>query len=86
MKCGDDPSIALMPVESPVQEVSLKRKQGSIYLKIPPPPRGGGKYGMMGKKYHKNNARADKKGKKERKDKGKEKKSDKMTEQEQCFI
>ncbi len=27
-----------------------------------------------------------KKGEKERKDKGKEKKSDKMTEQEQCFI
>ena len=30
--------------------------------------------------------RADKKEEKERKDKGKEKKSDKMTEQEQCFI
>jgi hypothetical protein len=29
---------------------------------------------------------ADKNGEKERKDKGKEKKSDKMTEQEQCFI
>ncbi len=40
----------------------------------------------MGKKYHENNARADKKGDKERKDKGKEKISDKMTEQEQCFI
>ncbi len=39
----------------------------------------------MGKKYHENNARAEKK-KKERKDKGKEKISDKMTEQEQCFI
>jgi hypothetical protein len=35
----------------------------------------------MGKKYHKNNARADKKGEKERKDKGEEKKSDKMTVQ-----
>ena len=42
--------------------------------------------GMMGKKYHEINARADKKGEKERKDKGKEKISDKMTEQEQCFI
>ncbi len=41
----------------------------------------------MGKKYHENNARADKKGEKERKDKGKELKiSDKVTEQEQCFI
>jgi hypothetical protein len=40
----------------------------------------------MGKKYHENNARADKKGEKERKDKGKEKISDKKTEQEQCFI
>ena len=40
----------------------------------------------MGKKYHENNASADKKGEKERKDKGKEKISDKMTEQEQCFI
>ena len=40
----------------------------------------------MGKKYHENNARADKKGEKERKDKGKEKISDKVTEQEQCFI
>ena len=33
----------------------------------------------MGKKYHENNARADKKGEKERKDKGKEKISDKKT-------
>ncbi len=50
-------------------------------------PRGGGnKYGLMEKKYHENNASADKKGEKERKDKGKEKISDKMTEQEQCFI
>jgi hypothetical protein len=40
----------------------------------------------MGKKYHENNACADKKGEKERKDKGKEKISDKKTEQEQCFI
>ena len=40
----------------------------------------------MGNKYHENNARAHKKGEKERKDKGKEKISDKMTEQEQCFI
>jgi hypothetical protein len=40
----------------------------------------------MGKKYHENNARADQKEEKERKDKGKEKISDKMTEQEQCFI
>jgi hypothetical protein len=40
----------------------------------------------MGEKYPENNARADKKGEKERKDKGKEKKSDKITEQEQCFI
>ncbi len=47
---------------------------------------GGNKYGPMGKKYHENNARADKKGEKERKDKGKKKISDKMTEQEQCFI
>ncbi len=39
-----------------------------------------------GKKYRENNARADKKGEKERKNKGKEKISDKMTEQEQCFI
>ncbi len=65
--------------------------QGSIYWKIPPPPPGGGggggnKYGLMGKKYHENNVRADKKEEKERKDKGKEKMSDKMTEQEQCFI
>ena len=45
-----------------------------------------GKYGLMGKKYHENNACADKKGEKERKDKGKEKISDKKTEQEQCFI
>jgi hypothetical protein len=44
------------------------------------------KYGLRGKKYHKNNTRADKKGVKERKGKGKEKKCDKMTEQEQCFI
>ena len=50
------------------------------------PPGGGNKYGLMGKKYHENNARADKKGEKERKDKGKEKISDKKTEQEQCFI
>jgi hypothetical protein len=59
-----------------------------LYIgKYPPPPPGGGdKYGLRGKKYHQNNARADKKGEKERKDKGKEKKSDKMTEQEQCFI
>ena len=40
----------------------------------------------MGKKYHENNARANKKGEKERQDKGKEKISDKKTEQEQCFI
>ncbi len=40
----------------------------------------------MGKKYHENNARSDKKVEKERKDKGKEKISDKKTEQEQCFI
>ena len=40
----------------------------------------------MGKKYHENNARADKTGEKERKDKGKEKIRDKKTEQEQCFI
>ncbi len=43
-------------------------------------------HGLMGKKYHENNARADKKGEKERKDKGKEKIIDKKTEQEQCFI
>ncbi len=61
-------------------------QQGSIYWKIPPPRGGGNKYGPMGKKYHENNARADKKEEKERKYKGKEKKSDKMTEQEQCFI
>ena len=60
--------------------------QGSIYWKIPPPRGGGNKYGLMGKKYHENNALADKKGEKERKDKGKEKISDKVTEQEQCFI
>jgi hypothetical protein len=50
-------------------------------------PRGGrgNKYGLIGKKYHENNARADKKGEKKRKDKGKEKISDKMTEQEQCL-
>jgi hypothetical protein len=53
--------------------------QGSIYWKIPPPRGGGNKYGLMGKKYHENNARADKKGEKERKDKGKEEISDKMT-------
>jgi hypothetical protein len=40
----------------------------------------------MGKKYQENNARADKKGEKERKVKGKEKIIDKKTEQEQCFI
>jgi hypothetical protein len=45
---------------------------------------GGNKYGLMGKKYHENNERADEKGEKERKDKGKEKINDKMTEQEQC--
>jgi hypothetical protein len=47
-----------------------------LYIgKYPPPPGGGGgnKYGLMGKKYHENNASADKKGEKERKDKGKEK-------------
>ncbi len=38
----------------------------------------------MGKKYHENNARAVKKGEKERKDKVKEKISDKKTEQ--CLI
>jgi hypothetical protein len=56
--------------------------------RVPPPPPGGGgnKYCLMGKKYHENNARADKKGEKERKDKGKEKISDKKAEQEQCFI
>ncbi len=61
---------------------------GVYILENTPPPRGGGgnKYGLMGEKYHENNARADKKGEKERKDKGKEKISDKMTEQEQCFI
>jgi hypothetical protein len=55
-----------------------KDDQGSIYWKIPPPPPGGGgnKNGLMGKKYHENNACADKKGEKERKDKGKEKISD----------
>jgi len=57
-----------------------------ITKKQPPPWGGGNKYGLMGKKYHENNARADKKGEKERKDKGKEKISDKKTEQEQCFI
>jgi hypothetical protein len=51
--------------------------QGSIYWN---------KYGLREKKYHKNNARTDKKGEKERKEMGKEKKSDKMTEQKQCFI
>ncbi len=64
----------------------MRPHQGSIYWKIPPPQGGGNKYGLMGKKYHENNARADKKEEKERKDKGKEKISDKMTEQEQCFI
>jgi hypothetical protein len=62
---------------------------GFYFLKYPPPPPppgGGNKYGPRGKKYHKINARANKKGEKERKDKGKEKISDKMTEQEQCFI
>jgi hypothetical protein len=39
----------------------------------------------MGKKYHENNARADKKGEKERKVKGKEKISDKKTEQRTMF-
>ena len=44
----------------------------------PPPPGGGGnEYGLMGKKYHENNACADKKGEKERMDKGKEKIIDK---------
>jgi hypothetical protein len=67
--------------------VFLLANQGSIYWKIPaPPPGGGGKYGLMGKKYHENNACPEKKGEKERKDKGKEKISDKKTEQEQCFI
>jgi hypothetical protein len=60
---------------------------GAYILENTPPPGGGGnKYGLMGKKYHENNARADNKGEKERKDKGKEKISDKMTEQEQFFI
>jgi hypothetical protein len=40
----------------------------------------------MGKKYHENNARANRKEEKERKDKGKEKISDKKKEKEQCFI
>jgi hypothetical protein len=59
-----------------------------LYIgKYNPPPWGGGnKYGLMGKKYHENNAGADKKGEKERKDKEKEKISDKKTEQKQCFI
>ena len=66
---------------------SIGHKGRGIYFGKYPPPRGGGnKYGLMGKKYHENNARADKKGEKERKDKGKEKISDKKTEQEQCFI
>jgi hypothetical protein len=45
----------------------------------PPTPGGGGgnEYGLMGKKYHENNACADKKGEKERMDKGKEKIIDK---------
>ena len=46
----------------------------------------GGGGGLIGKKYHEINARADKKGEKERKDKGKERISVKKTEQEQCFI
>jgi hypothetical protein len=53
---------------------------GVYILENTPPPGGGNKYGLMGKKYHENNARADKKGEKERKDKGKEKISDKKTE------
>ena len=68
-------------------EKFMQNFRGLYIGKYPPPPGGGGnKYGLMGKKYHENNARADKKGEKERKDKGKEKISDKMTEQEQCFI
>jgi hypothetical protein len=55
-------------------------------LDPPPPPPPRNKYGLRGKKYHQNNTHADKKEEKERKDKGKENKSDKMTEQEQCFI
>jgi hypothetical protein len=42
---------------------------GVYILENTPPPGGGNKYGLMGKKYHENNARADKKGEKERKDK-----------------
>jgi hypothetical protein len=56
--------------------LTLPLTSRGLYIgKYPPPPQGGGnKYGLMGKKYHENNARADKKGEKERKDKGKEKK------------
>ncbi len=67
---------------------SLTANTAGVYIleNTPPPQGGGNKYGLMGKKYHENNARADNKGEKERKDKGKEKISDKKTKQEQCFI
>ncbi len=63
----------------------LYRHRGLYIGKYPPPGGGGNKYGLVGKKYHENNARTDRKGEKERKDKGKEKISDKKTEQEQFF-
>jgi len=47
--------------------------QGSIYWKIPPPRGGGNKYGLMGKKYHENNARAPTK-KEKKKERTREKK------------
>jgi hypothetical protein len=75
------------PREVSATELISDEGRGLYMGKYPPPPwRGANKYGLMGKKYHENNVRADKKGEKERKDKGREKISDKMTEQEQCFI
>ena len=71
-----------------LRNFALSSSAAGVYIleNTPPPGGGGNKYGLMGKKYHENNTRADKKGEKERKDKGKEKISDKKTEQEQCFI
>ena len=56
-----------------ISENVYSNLQGSIYWKIPPPRGGGNKYGLMGKKYHENNARANKKGEKRKKGQGKRK-------------
>ncbi len=56
-------------------KIHLAGQQGSTYWKIPPPLPGGGgdKYDLRGKKYQKNNERANKKRRKRKKGKGKRK-------------